>query len=309
MMAILLALAASIGYGAADFFAGRASQRLTPVLVVLYMQAIQIILVLALALTTQQTFSFLALLWGSAAGVINAVALILYYQALSNSPAGIISPIVASGAVIPVLVSTVRGDIPTVLTIVGLLTVLAGIIVSTSASSRDADQNQDSNAPPPCHGFLFESWQPRYFRWLPTACVTFAIASSLLFGLFFILFERGSTIPDVGVMWVTFGVQTGTIPITLMSAVFVQKVKNFMPVRALTLSSVWLLIILNLIADIGLTYALTFRNLGVVSVLASMGPVVTVLLVQVFSAERLSRMQTIGASLTILGTLLVASTK
>lgn len=62
-------------------------------------------------------------------------------------------------------------------------------------------------------------------------------------------------------------------------------------------------------ADVGLTYALTFKNLGVVSVLASKGPVVTVLLAQIFSAERLSRMQTIGASLTVLGTLLVASTK
>jgi hypothetical protein len=47
-MIILLALAASIGYGAADFFAGRASQRLIPVLVVLYVQAVQIILVLFL---------------------------------------------------------------------------------------------------------------------------------------------------------------------------------------------------------------------------------------------------------------------
>lgn len=306
MMAIFLALAASFGYEAGDFFAGRASQRLTPVLVVLYVQAIQIILVLVLALTAQQAFSFLALLWGAAAGVINAVALILYYQALSSSPAGIISPIVASAAAIPVLVSVVQGNIPTTLTVVGLLSVLVGIIVSTSASGRDADQNQDSNAPPPCRGFMFKNWQPRHFRWLPTTCIMFAIVSSFLFGLFFIVFERGSTIANVGIMWVTFGVQTGTIPITLMSAVFVQKIKDFMPVRALTLSSIWLLIVLNLIADVGLAYALSSRNLGVVSVLASMGPVVTVLLAQVFSGERLSQMQAIGASLTVLGTLLVA---
>jgi len=308
-MAILLALAASIGYGAADFFAGRASQRLSPVLVVLYVQAVQIVLVFSLALTTQQLFSVSALLWGVAAGVINAVALILYYQALSNSPAGIISPIVASGAVVPVFVSIVQGDIPTAFTFFGLLTVLIGIVICTAVSGQDADQNQDLDAPQPCRGFLFESWQPKSFRWLPTACVTFAIASSLLFGIFFILFERGSTTPGVGVMWVTFGVQTGTIPITLISAIFVQKIKNFMPFRALTLSSVWLIITLNLIADVGLTYALTLKNLGVVSVLASLGPVVTVLLAQIFSSDRLSWMQTIGASLTVLGTLLVAFTK
>ncbi len=309
MMTILLALAASIGYGAADFSAGRAFQRLTPVLVVLYVQVVQAIIVLFLALNTQQPFSFSALLWGVAAGVVNAAGLILYYQALSNSPASIISPIVASSAVIPVLVLIVQGDIPTALTIVGLLTVLAGIIISTSTSGRDADQNQDSDVPPPCRGFLFESWLPRYFRWLPTACVAFAIVSSLLFGMFFILFEQGITTPGVGVMWVTFGVQTGAVPITLSSAVFVQKIKNFMPIRALTLSSVWSIIILNLMADVGLTYALTSGDLGVVSVLASLSPVVTVLLAQVVSGERLSRMQTIGASLTVIGTLLVVSTK
>lgn len=309
MMAILLALVASIGYGAADFYAGRASQRLTPVLVVLYVQAIQIILVLSLALTTHQRFSVSALLWGVAAGVINAVALILYYQALSNSPAGIISPIVASGAAVPVFVSIVQGNIPTFFTAFGLLTVLVGIVICTAISGRDADQNQNSDAPQPCRGFLFESWQPKSFRWLPTACVTFAIASSLLFGIFFILFERGSTVPGAGVMWVTFGVQTGTIPITLISAIFVQKIKNFMPFRALTLPSVWSIIILNLMADVGLTYALTFKSLGVVSVLASLGPVVTVLLALIFSRDHLSWMQTIGASLTVFGTLLVASTK
>jgi drug/metabolite transporter (DMT)-like permease len=259
-------------------------------------------------LTTQQPFSFSALLWGVAAGVINAVALILYYQALSNSPAGIISPIVASGAVIPVLVSIVQGDVPTALTIIRLLTVLAGIIVCTSASDREANQIQ-SDAPSSCRGSLLKRWLSRSFRWVPTVCVMFAIASSLLSGVFFILIERGSTIPGVGVMWVTFGVQTGTIPITLINAVFVQKIKNFIPVRASTLSSVCPIIILNLMADVGLSYALTSNNLGVVSVLASLDPVVTVLFAQVFSGERLSRMQTMGASLTMTGTLLVISIK
>jgi hypothetical protein len=44
-MAILLALAVSIGYGVADFFAERASQPVSPVLVILYVQAVQIVLV------------------------------------------------------------------------------------------------------------------------------------------------------------------------------------------------------------------------------------------------------------------------
>ncbi|NJK35993.1 MAG: hypothetical protein HC919_14215 [Oscillatoriales cyanobacterium SM2_2_1] len=49
MTAILLALTASIGYGTADFFAGLASRRLPPVLVVLYVQMVQMVLVLAIA--------------------------------------------------------------------------------------------------------------------------------------------------------------------------------------------------------------------------------------------------------------------
>ncbi|NJK35992.1 MAG: hypothetical protein HC919_14210 [Oscillatoriales cyanobacterium SM2_2_1] len=181
---------------------------------------------------TQQPFTTLGAVWGAAAGVMNAIALILYYQALSNSPASIIAPIVASSSAVPVSLSVLRGTVPSTLTMTGLLAVFIGVIITTMASGNEADRHQEIDVPPPCRGFIFRNWQPRYFRWIPSTCILFAIASSLVFGLFFIIFEQGSASSPAGRVWVTFGVQSGTIPITLLSAIFIQKVKRFAPAKA-----------------------------------------------------------------------------
>ena len=68
-----------------------------------------------------------------------------------------------------------------------------------------------------------------------------------------------------------------------------------------------LLTVLNLSADAFLAYAVTRGDLAVVSVLASLAPVVTALLAHVLTAERPSAPQLAGAALAVLGTLVVSS--
>jgi drug/metabolite transporter (DMT)-like permease len=64
---------------------------------------------------------------------------------------------------------------------------------------------------------------------------------------------------------------------------------------------------LEVIGDSFLTYVTALGELGVVSILASLDPVVTVLLAQVIVMERLPRLQAAGVGLALVGTLLVAS--
>jgi drug/metabolite transporter (DMT)-like permease len=71
------------------------------------------------------------------------------------------------------------------------------------------------------------------------------------------------------------------------------------PVAALT--------VLNLSADAFLAYAVTRGDLAVVSVLASLAPVVTAGCAHVLTAERPSAPQTAGAALAVLGTLVVSA--
>lgn len=302
MLPILLAFTTSIGYGTGDFLAGRVARRLSPALIVLYIQSVQSILVLLLALLTRQPFTLSALLWGMGAGLLNAVGLLLYYQALKIGRAGVVAPIVASGAVVPIVVSILTGTIPSPLAIAGLFLVMAGIVISTLAVGS---QPEEAECPsPPCRGVTRSVRRTVYTRWHPKPCVMLAIASALSFGVFFILVNQGSFVAGEGVLWVVLGVQVGTLPTSLMSALL-QGINRFLITETATLVLLGVITVLNLSADASLTYALSFGNLGIVSVLASLGPVITGVLARVITLERLSRLQGIGAGLIVLGTLAV----
>ena len=64
MTALLLALASSFSYGASDFLASRVAKRLAPVLLVLYSQAAQGLVLLAVVLAVRQPLAELGLAWG-----------------------------------------------------------------------------------------------------------------------------------------------------------------------------------------------------------------------------------------------------
>lgn len=304
MISILLALATSIGYGAGDFLAGRIAQRLAPALLVLYVQAVQSVVVLALAVVTQQPLALPALLWGFGAGLLNALGLILYYQALKIGRAGVVAPIVASGASVPIIISIVSGKIPSLLTLAGLLLVLSGVALSTLSSTSESEQLECAS--PTCRGATRTLRQNRHMKWQQKKSIVLAIAAALSFGAFFILFERGSAVAGDGVLWVAFGVQIGALPTTLLSTLVIRGINGFVIAETSMLLSLGLITALNLGADASLAYALSLGNLSIVSVLASMAPVITGLLARFVTSERLSQLQLLGAGLVILGTLVVA---
>lgn len=64
MTAFLLALASSASYGASDFLASRVTKRLSPVPLVLYSQAAQGLVLLAIVLVLQQPLATVGLAWG-----------------------------------------------------------------------------------------------------------------------------------------------------------------------------------------------------------------------------------------------------
>lgn len=305
MLPILLALTTSIGYGTGDFLAGRLARRLAPVIIVLYIQLLQSVIVLALAWFTHQPLAWDAFAWGMGAGVVNAIALILYYQALRVGRAGVVTPIVAGGSIVPVVISIGRGTIPGVFTFIGLLAVIIGIIISTLATTN---QYPEAECPsPPCRGaFRTQRTSPR-LKWYPKICILLAIASALGFGVFSLLLEQGNTHANSGILWVAFGVQLGAMLITLGGTFMIVKYQDLLVHQPGMLGVLVLITMLNLGADVALVYALTPENLGIVSVFASLGPVITSMLARYFTAERLSQLQITGASLILLGTLIVAA--
>jgi len=134
MSAILLALGSSVGYGVSDFLASRVARRVPPVLLVLYSQALQSVVLLVVVVAVRQPYSPGGLAWGTVSGAIGAAGLVAYYQALATGRTAIVAPLASSGAVLPVLVDLVRGERPGPLVLAGLVMVLGGIAVTSRPS-------------------------------------------------------------------------------------------------------------------------------------------------------------------------------
>jgi drug/metabolite transporter (DMT)-like permease len=303
MTALLLALASSASYGASDFLASRVTKRFAPVLLVLYSQAAQGLVLLVVVLAVRQPFAPVGLAWGAAAGAFIAVALISYYRALATGPTAVVAPLAASGVVVPVLVDLAWGNVPSVPAMVGMLVVGAGIVVTTRATSREPNEEPA----PPCRGAM----RPRRGRapgiTHPPRSILLALLAAILFGAFFLVVDRGSAAAGDGVLWVVLGIQLGALPITLLTVLWVGGLMGLRVPQPVVLFPVAVLTALNLAGDVSLSYAVTGAELAMVSVLASLAPVVTVLLARTFTAERLTRLQGVGVALAVVGTLVVTS--
>jgi drug/metabolite transporter (DMT)-like permease len=302
--ALLLALATSASYGASDFLASRVIKRLSPVLLVLYSQAAQGLVLLVMVLALRQPFTPVGLSWGAAAGALIAIGLLGYYQALALGPTAVVAPLAASSAVIPVLVELARGEFPGVPAMVGVLVVGAGIVITTLATSREPNEEPA----PPCRGAMRPCRGPALGIARPPRAILLALLTAMLFGTFFLLVDRGSAAAGGGVLWVALGIQLGALPITLLTALWAGELRDGLKVaQPAVLLPAGALTTLNLAGDVSLAYAVTGAELAVVSVLASLAPVVTALLARIFTAERLTRLQGVGVSLAVVGTLVVTS--
>jgi drug/metabolite transporter (DMT)-like permease len=269
----------------------------------LYSQAAQGLVLLVVVLAVRQPFAPSGLAWGAAAGAFIAVALITYYQALVTGPTAVVAPLAASGVVVPVLVDLAWGDVPSIPAMVGMLVVGAGIVVTTRATSREPNEEPA----PPCRGAM----RPRRGRASgiarPPRSILLALLAAMLFGAFFLVVDRGSAAAGDGVLWVALGIQLGALPITLLTVLSVGGLRGLRVPQPAVLLPVGVLTALNLAGDVSLSYAVTGAELAMVSVLASLAPVVTVLLARTFTAERLTRLQGVGVALAVVGTLVVTS--
>jgi drug/metabolite transporter (DMT)-like permease len=302
MTGILLALGSSLGYGVSDFLASRVARRVAPVLLVLYSQALQSVVLLVVVVAVRQPYSAGGLGWGAVAGAVGAAGLVAYYQALATGQTAIVAPLASSGAVLPLLVDLAGGERPSPLALAGLVLVLVGIVVTSLAS---AEEDEDVPAPAPTwHGPPAPRRRVAVPR--PPAPVLLALVAAVCFGLFFVGVDRGGEAAGGGVLWVALGVQVGALPTTLAGALRIRGRRLGFDDPAL-LWPVGVLTVLNLSGDASLAYAVTRGDLAVVAVLGSLAPVVTAVCAHVLTAERPAAAQTAGAALAVLGTLVVSA--
>jgi drug/metabolite transporter (DMT)-like permease len=134
--ALLLALACSLAYGAADFLGGVAARGAHVLRVVVIAAPASLIVELLIWPVAGATFSAGAVWWGAASGVASAAAFALLYRTLAIGPMSVLSPITALvSAALPVVVGLTSGETLSGVAVGGML--LAGVAIVIVSGGTD----------------------------------------------------------------------------------------------------------------------------------------------------------------------------
>jgi drug/metabolite transporter (DMT)-like permease len=278
--AILLAIAASISYGAADFTGGITTRRSTPLVVVLLSQLAGLGLLLLLApILGLHDFSAIDVELGAAAGIVGGAGVMLLYRGLATGRMSIVAPVTAlEAAAVPVIFGLVTGERPSGVALTGIA--LGFVAVGLVSWSGDDAMGEGRGLAQP--GLLD------------------AFGAGFAFGVFFILLSRA----DHGnALWALAGVKIGSITIAALA------IATFRQTFDVSRRTFWLITVAGFF-DMGanLLYVLATRSglLSLVAVLTSMYPATTVILARFVLKEKLERIQLSGLALAMLAIVMIA---
>jgi drug/metabolite transporter (DMT)-like permease len=145
MTALLLALASSIAYGAADFLGGFAARGAHVLRVVAIAAPVSFAVELLLWPVIGASFSSGAVAWGAASGLASAVAFALLYKTLAIGPMSVLSPITALvSAALPVAVGLATGDSLSALAVVGIILALIAVVVVSGGDAGGVRPSRDA---------------------------------------------------------------------------------------------------------------------------------------------------------------------
>lgn len=274
MLAIGLALSASVVWGLGDFLGGLKSRGLH-VLAVLALSQVAGLAAVAgwLVVGDGSRPGAGALAVASAAGLAGAVGLAALYRGMAIGAMGIVAPISAVSAAIPFSVGVASGERPTAVQIAGIVLALAGV----GLASR----------------------QPTHLGGGRAAGVGLALLAAAGFGLYFVFLDHAA---DESVPWAVVTARAASSAVAvgaaLTTGVALRVGRRHLP--ALVAIGVC-----DVCANVLFGLATTRGYLSVVSVLSALYPVATMALAALLLHERIAPSQRIGVAGALAGAALI----
>lgn len=276
-MAALLALAASLSWGFGDFLGG-VKARVLPSLTVLAASQPFGLAALGIAVAARGTgIPGDEVAWAALAALFGTVGLFAFYRAMAAGAISVVTPIAAVAAGIPVIWGVaVSGDHISFLQAIGFVAAIGGSVCA-SLELR-AERRQIATG------------------------VGWAVLAMLAFGAYYVPMHAAST---QDWLWPAFLFRCTSVTL-VWSVVLVRRA------RPTGLRGHWPALIAIGFLDTGgnALYAAASSSHGlisVVSVLASLYPVVTVLLARLLLGERVQRTQDVGVVVALVGVVLITA--
>ncbi|HUG56377.1 MAG TPA: EamA family transporter [Candidatus Limnocylindrales bacterium] len=281
MTGIAFALTASLSWGFADFLAGLKSRSL-PVLAVLVVSqpaglAVVAVLVAVRGAPAPDARHALYAALGGWAGIVGLAA---FYRGLSVGAMSVVAPLSATAALVPLAVGLATGERPSSLQGAGVALALVGVVLASREAEVEARRGNRM-----------------------AAGVGLALIAALGFGLLFVAVDA-ATAGGADVLWVTFLLRSASLTLVLAAAL---AVRPRLPRHPRTLAVLLLVGVLDMSANALFAAASTRGLVSVVAVLASLYPVVVVLLARVVLNERIARAQQAGVALALAGVALISA--
>ncbi|MDQ1627446.1 MAG: hypothetical protein QOI54_1190 [Actinomycetota bacterium] len=282
-MTAVLALFSSLLWGSADFLGGTLSRRFPAVLVVGVSQLAGLVVAVAVALVAGQLgASGDYVSWAVGAGLAGLVGLTSFYAALAAGTMSVVSPVAALGVVVPVLVGLGRGERPGTVQLVGIAVAVVGVVLASG---------------------------PELSRRAGARPLLLAAAAAVGFGLALVFIAQGSRSSALMTMVVMRATSVPLLGVLVaVGAYRARRARRNTGRLSLDARDVALFVAVG-IGDVGanLTFAVASTRglVSVLAVLASLYPVVTVLLARAVHREELGRVQAIGVAGALTGVVMI----
>jgi drug/metabolite transporter (DMT)-like permease len=282
MLALALALGASVAWGGSDFVAGLASRRMPLLAVLVGSQIAGLALLLGLlAVTGEAPPPDGAVLAAAMAGVAELLGFAALYQGLARGPMSVVAPISSAAALVPVVASLATGERPATAAAVGMGLVLMGAALACAEGEGEGDAAR------------------RLGRVVPGASL--AILAAVSFGAFFVAMD--SAADQAGAAWAVALNRSTSVSVLVFAVALMRPRLGFPRADLATVASVGLL---DAAANAMFAFALTQGLTSTVSVLGSLYPVTTVVLAAMVLDERVAPRQAAGVAIVLAGIGLVS---
>jgi drug/metabolite transporter (DMT)-like permease len=273
--AVALALGASLSWGLADFFGPLKGRTLGALRVLFYVQLSGLATIAIVVAVRGRGPADWAVLLAIPAAISGTLGLYAYYRGVAVGAISIVAPIAGISAVIPVAVGIASGDRPSVWQVAGRVCALAGVFLA----SRERGRGNTRVA----------------------AGVGLALLAALGFGCYFPPMHVAG---NADFWWASLLFRT-TSALVILAVIALRRPSLSIDRRQLP--PLALVGLGDMLGNLLFAAASTTGLVSVTSVLASLYPIVTVIMARLVLDERVARSQEGGIVLTLAGVALISA--
>jgi drug/metabolite transporter (DMT)-like permease len=274
MRSIALALGASLTWGVADFFGPLKARALGALRVLVYVEIGGLVVIALIVAIRGKGPAGPDTLLAIPAAISGTLGLFAYYQGMAVGAMSIVAPIAGISAAVPVVFGIATGDRPSLWQWLGIAAALSGVFLASREPGRGSKV---------------------------AAGVGLALLAAIGFGGYFPAMHAAG---NADYWWASLIFRT-TSTFVILAAVAIRRPS--LAIRPIQIPVLVLIGIGDMLGNLLFAAASTSGLVSITSVLASLYPIVTVVLARFVLKERVARSQEAGIALTLAGVVLISA--